>query len=48
MIYKNALIEEMIKQNATEKEISLITDEVIENAIKQNKKVEDVAWALLQ
>ena len=46
--YRTALIEEMLKQGATKADIDLISDALIINAIEQNRKVEDVAWAILQ
>lgn len=46
--YRSELIEEMIKFGATENEINLISDILIQNAIKNNRSVKDVAWAILQ
>ncbi len=46
--YREALQNEMIKLGANEQEIKLIKDATIRNALKRNRKPEDVAWALLQ
>ena len=46
--YRSELIEEMIKLGATENEINLISDILIQNAIKNNRSAKDVAWAILQ
>ena len=46
--YKERVIEEMHKMQATEQEIALVDDEVIYAAITNGHKPEDVAWALLQ
>ena len=45
---KIKLQEEMKKQGATDKELNLITDQIIRNTIKNDRNVEDVAWAILQ
>ena len=49
--YRNLLQKEMIRQfidSQTEHELELIKDATIRNAIKRNRKPEDVAWAILQ
>ena len=46
--YRLAIQEAMIKLGADEQELNLIKDATIRNAIKRNRKPEDVAWALLQ
>lgn len=46
--YKEQVIEEMHKMQATEQEIALVDDEVIYASITNGHKPEDVAWALLQ
>lgn len=46
--YREALQNEMIKLGATEQEFNLIKDATIRNALKRNRKPENVAWALLQ
>lgn len=46
--YRHLLQQEMIKLGASEQELELIKDATIRNAIKRNRKPEDVAWAILQ
>lgn len=46
--YRHLIIEEMIKMGATNQEISLLQTATIINSIRNNRKPEDVAWALLQ
>lgn len=46
--YRSALTKEMVKLGASDKELNLIKDATIRNAVKRNRKPEDVAWALLQ
>ena len=46
--YRLLLIDEMIKLGASENELQTIKDATIRNAIRRNRKPEDVAWALLQ
>ncbi len=46
--YRNLLIQEMYKLGANKQELELIKDATIRNAIKRNRKPEDVAWAILQ
>lgn len=46
--YRQNLIAELVKLGANESEIDLISDEMLINAIKNNRKVEDIAWAIMQ
>ncbi len=46
--YKESLILAMKEMGATEDELELLCDEIIFNSIRNNRKVEDVAWAILQ
>lgn len=46
--YRHLLRQEMIKLGADEQELGLIKDATIRNAMKRNRKPEDVAWAILQ
>lgn len=46
--YRSLLIFELHKMGATENEISLIHDATIRNSIRNNRKPEEVAWAILQ
>jgi len=46
--YRAAVRKEMIKMGASEKELRLIEDATIRNAIRRQRKPEDVAWALMQ
>lgn len=46
--YKEEVLEEMIKQGATENELQLVKEGAIINGIRNNRKPEDVAWAILQ
>lgn len=46
--YRSLLIIEMKKMGATEDEIALIHDATIRNSIRNNRKPEEVAWAILQ
>lgn len=46
--YRHLLQEEMIRLGANEEDLKLIKDATIRNAIKRNRKPEDVAWAILQ
>lgn len=46
--YRSLLIDEMLKLGASEQELQMIKDATIRNAIRRNRKPEDVAWALLQ
>ena len=45
--YRFKLIEEMIKLDATENDLNLISDTLIQNSIKNNRTPKDVAWAIL-
>lgn len=46
--FKDKALELLKDEQASEKEISLLTDTVINNALKNNRNVEDVVWAILQ
>lgn len=46
--YRSLLVFEMLKMGATENEINLIHDATIRNSIRNNRKPEEVAWAILQ
>ena len=46
--YSDLLISALKKMGATEQELSLISDAIIINSINNNRKAEDVAWAILQ
>lgn len=46
--YRKLLMQEMNKLGANEHEVTLIKDATIRNAIKRNRRPEDVAWAILQ
>ena len=46
--FRQLLYIEMQKLGATEAELSLICDSIILNSIRNNRKPEDVAWAVLQ
>ncbi len=46
--FKELLIKEMLRLGATDDEISLIHNAILINAILNNRKPEDVAWAILQ
>ena len=46
--YRSLLIVEMEKMGATQNEISLIHDATIRNSIRNDRKPEEVAWAILQ
>lgn len=46
--YRKAVQCEMVKLGANEQDFYLIKDATIRNALKRNRKPEDVAWALLQ
>lgn len=46
--YRKLLITEMLKLGASENEIELIRTPTIINSIRNNRKPEDVAWAILQ
>lgn len=46
--YRDMLISELEKQGASESDLKLISEEMIVNAINNNRKVDDIAWAILQ
>lgn len=46
--YRSTLQNEMKSLGANEQQLTLIKDATIKNALKRNRKPEDVAWALLQ
>lgn len=46
--YRKAVTGAMEKMGATSSEIALLREETIINSIKNNRKPEDVAWAILQ
>ncbi len=46
--YRSLLVNEMLKLGASEDELLLIKDATIRNAIRKERKPEDVAWAILQ
>lgn len=46
--YRNMVILEMEKMGATDQEIQLLCTETILNSIRNKRKPEDVAWAILQ
>lgn len=46
--YREILIQEMVKLGANKNELALICDATIQNAIRNKRKPEDVAWAILQ
>lgn len=46
--FRRLLFIEMQKMGATDDELSLICDSIILNSIRNNRKPEDVAWAVLQ
>lgn len=46
--YREALLLEMERMGATNEDISLICDVMIRNSIINERKPEDVAWAILQ
>ncbi len=46
--YRSLLVEEMLKLCASNQELWFIKDATIRNAIRNNRKPENVAWAILQ
>lgn len=46
--YRRLLCAEMEKMGANESDMSLVCDAMIQNSILNNRKPEDVAWAILQ
>lgn len=47
-LYRRLVIAEMEKLGATSQEIALLQLETILNSIRNKRKPEDVAWAILQ
>lgn len=48
LLYRGMVIAEMEKMGATNQEIALLQYETILNSIRNKRKPEDVAWAILQ
>lgn len=46
--YRARLVEALEKMGATANDISLIHEETIRNSIRNKRKPEEVAWAILQ
>jgi len=46
--YHSTLKNEMFKLGANDQDLNRIKDATIRNALKRNRRPEDVAWALLQ
>lgn len=46
--YRKLLLAEMRKMGADESDLDLVCDAIIVNAINNDRKAEDVAWAILQ
>ena len=46
--YAVSLKEAMTAMGATAEELDLVSTQIIINAIRRNRKPEDVAWAILQ
>lgn len=46
--YRDMLINELEKQGASESDLKLVSEEMIINAINNHRKVDDIAWAILQ
>lgn len=46
--YRDLLISALKKMGAADQDISLVCNAVIINSIHNNRKVENVAWAILQ
>lgn len=46
--YRTTVVIEMEKMGATNQEISLLRTETVLNSIRNHRKPEDVAWAILQ
>ena len=46
--YKEQVLEEFKKLNATPTDYNLATDDVLETGLKNNRKPQDLAWALIQ
>lgn len=48
LLYRDKVIEALKRFGATSQEIALLHDETILNSIRNNRKPEDIAWAILQ
>ncbi len=48
LLYRDKVIEALKQFGATSQEIALLHDETILNSIRNNRKPEDIAWAILQ
>lgn len=46
--YRTTVVIEMEKMGATNQELSLLRTETVLNSIRNHRKPEDVAWAILQ
>ncbi|MCC8014889.1 MAG: hypothetical protein LIO87_06800 [Eubacterium sp.] len=46
--YRDSIIVEMKKMGASAQDIQLIHDATVRNSIRNKRKPEDVAWAILQ
>lgn len=46
--FKDKVIAKMIEMGVTDEQLSAVDNKIIEIAIKNNKNVDDTAWALLQ
>lgn len=46
--FKDKVIAKMIEMGVTDEQLSAVDNKIIEVAIKNNKNVDDTAWALLQ
>lgn len=46
--YKEQIIIEMKKMGASDNELLLVREATVRNAIRRNRRPEDVAWAILQ
>lgn len=46
--YRKQIIDEMRKLGATDNDFDLVCDNTVINSIVNNRKAEDVAWAILQ
>lgn len=47
-IFKENVLKELENNNATDVEKKLVSDEMVKNAIKNGRRPEDVAWAIIQ
>lgn len=48
VLYRNKVLSQMKLMGASKNEMALVQDAAIRNAIRNNRKPEDVAWAILQ